>query len=89
MKWKGRRQAWDNIEIRDKPEEPQDGDIMFPTGEIYHSPKSEFSKDDIKVSSELGRLNREGKTPTPTPNPRRPNVVHTQVTPGKWVTKSK
>lgn len=94
MKWKGGRQS-KNVE--DKTNDPlpdiPDGTIMFGTGEIYHkeedpyqNPKKEqrYSKDDVKVAKELGRLNREGKNPIPTPNPK---IIRTQVTPGKWITK--
>lgn len=87
MKWKGRRQS-KNVE--DKTDDPlpdiPDGTIMFGTGEIYHKEEDPYQKSDLKVAKELGRLNRENKNPIPTPNPK---ITRTQVTPGKWVTKSK
>lgn len=109
MKWKGRRQS-NNIE--DKTNDPlpdiPEGTVMFGTGEIYHKdsdpyqtrPKEQkYSRDDVKVAKELGRLNKEGKTPVPTPRPKNdvptptPNPksrTHDNlVTPGKWTTKNK
>ena len=50
-------------------------------------PKIDYTPDDIKVAKELGRLNREKRTPIPTPRPL--NITKTQVTPGKWRTKQK
>lgn len=87
MKTKGRRQST-NIEDRSREVfTPEEGEVMYPTGEIYHKPKDSniHDKKEIEVAKELGKHNRNKTTPIPTPRPL--NIVKTQVTPGKWTTK--
>lgn len=84
MKWKDLRQSTNVEDKTNENYEIPEGEILYPTGETYHKPVS-YSPDDIAVAKELGRLNKEKKTPIPTPRPL--NIIKTQVTPGKWVTK--
>ena len=47
---------------------------------------TEDQKASLDIKKKLGDLNRSGKNPIPTPNPRR-KVQQIQVTPGEWKTK--
>ena len=98
MKWKGRRHS-SNVEDGTNDPQPNFPDgVRLTDGTIYRKPKApnktvkvnkdiEFNPGDEKemaVVQELALKQAEGKTPIPTPRP----IIKTQVTPGKWKTKT-
>ncbi len=88
MKWKQGRQSKNVIDrTMDPPVEIPDGEKLV-DGTIYRSPDNgkgpRIDKKEIEVMRELGKHNINKTTPIPTP---RPNIIKTQVTPGKWITK--
>lgn len=88
MKWKNGRQSNNVQDARLDPlPDIADGEVMFGTGEIYHNTK--YSEDQKKQTNAERNVQQRGdKVPTPSPSPRR-TIDKTQVTPGKWVTKSR
>lgn len=96
MKWRGRRQST-NIEDQSDPisdlirmdnTEYKGGKSPF---DVPLKPRNKHTTKEIEVARELGKHNREGTTPVPTPRPepktsRLSKITKTQVTPGKWTT---
>lgn len=93
MQWKkGGRQST-NIEDRRGETPEYDPELSIDPEDVKNWQKlpDAHTSDEIKVAKELGRLNREKKTPVPTPRPsnKSNSIYNSQVTPGKWSMKNK
>lgn len=84
MKWKGRRQST-NVEDRQLEPLPeiQDGEVMAGDGSIWQN-TVETEKKRKQINAEKDVARKGSNVPLPTS---RPKITHTQVTPGKWITK--